>query len=56
MNSVYSLASRRSQYFLWVHQHICAHCDVHILSLGCAGTTVPKIPVVEEISHHFPDG
>jgi len=54
--NVNCLIFRRTQYFLWIAQHICTCCHVHLLPVGCFGTTVPEIPLVEEIPHYSPDG
>lgn len=41
--------NRRSQFILWLPQHLCPHHHVLVLHVGCHGTTYAKIFVVEEI-------
>jgi len=38
------------------HQLICTHHNVFLLHDGCHGTTVPEVPLVEEVHHHSADG
>lgn len=47
---------RRSQHFLRVAQHVCSHRHVLLLHGVGDGTQVPKIHLVEEVSHLIPDG
>lgn len=46
---------RWAQHLLWFGQHLCAHCDVCLLHVGCHGTQIPPLHLVEEVPHQLPD-
>ena len=37
-------------------QHFRPHCHVLLLHGGCHGSSIPKVHLVEEVPHRFPDG
>lgn len=51
-----SYVIRWSQHFLRTFEHLCAHCYVLILLVRCYGTTIPEIPLVEEIFDRSANG
>lgn len=49
-------AFRWPQHLLWPAQYIRAHCDVHVLHVLGHGSTIPKVPLVEEVPDNAPNG